>query len=433
MNRIPIVATSEFLSLIKTKGFIIGIVMMPVLIAASIGFQIFAAKRVDSADHKFVVIDRTGVLYAPLARAAEEHNTKAGDGKTQTGPHFTPSPLDPGGRSIDDVRLDLSARVKAKDLFGFVEIPADVIDVNIAKSDPVSYFTETPSYNALPDWIETTLGHEISERRFAQASVDPNLVAKLTRRTNVATMGLVERTADGKASEAKETSPIETFAVPFGMMYLLFIAVMTTVPQLLTAVIEEKMSKISEVLVASISPFELMMGKLMGTATVSVLLALVYFSGGVYALFMSGRWDLLQPSLLAWFLVFLVCAVLIYGSIFISIGAASSDMKDAQGMMQFAMLLVMFPMFVAPVILRDPSSSLAVGASLFPTATPFLMLIRLAMKPGPPMWQLVLSVVLMLSAATFFVWAASRIFRVGLLMQGKGATLPEMIKWIRAS
>ena len=175
---------------------------------------------------------------------------------------------------------------------------------------------------------------------------------------------------------------------------------MTTVPQLLTAVIEEKMSKISEVLVASVTPFQLMMGKLLGTATVSVLLALMYFAGGVYAIFSSGHWEFLQPHLMAWFILFLICAVLMYGSIFIAIGAASSDMKDAQGMMQFAMLLVMMPMFITPVILRAPSSGIAVGASMFPTAAPFLMLVRLAMTPGPPLWQVLLSAAIMLGSAS---------------------------------
>jgi ABC-2 type transport system permease protein len=432
MNRILIVATSEFLSLVKTKGFIIGIMMLPVLVGASIGFQIFAQKRIDRDDHKFAVIDRTGDLYAPLAQAALEHNRKFGDGAGQTGPHFTPTPVNPGGKSIDEVKLELSDEIKADRLFAFVDIPADIIDISVTRSEPIGYYTETPSYGALPDWIESTLDKEVSARRFAKASVDPGMVAKLTRSTAVSKMGLVERNADGSVRQAKETNEIVTFVLPFGLMYLLFIAVMTTVPQLLTAVIEEKMSKISEVLVASVTPFQLMMGKLLGTATVSVLLALTYFSGGVYAIFSSGHWEFLQPHLMAWFLLFLICAVLMYGSIFIAIGAASSDMKDAQGMMQFAMLLVMMPMFITPVILRAPSSGIAVGASMFPTAAPFLMLVRLAMTPGPPLWQVLLSAVIMLASATLLVWCAGRIFRVGLLMQGKGATLPEMIRWIRA-
>jgi ABC-type Na+ efflux pump permease subunit len=207
---------------------------------------------------------------------------------------------------------------------------------------------------------------------------------------------------------------------------------MSSAPQLLNAVIEEKMSRISEVLVASVTPFQLMMGKLAGTAVVSVVLALFYLGGGTYALISTGQFDLINPALFAWFILFLLCAVLMFGSIFLAIGAASSDLKDAQGMMQPAMLIVLLPILIAPVIIRAPDSGLAIGASFFPTAAPFLMLIRLAMTPAPPLWQVLLSVVLMLGTACGLVWAAGRIFRVGLLMQGKGATLAEMIRWVKA-
>ncbi|HUL74503.1 MAG TPA: ABC transporter permease, partial [Vicinamibacterales bacterium] len=282
------------------------------------------------------------------------------------------------------------------------------------------------------NWISNVLQREITARRFASASVDPALVAQLTRRARVTTLGLVERKADGTVSEAKKVNELQTFLLPFGMMYLLFIALMSSAPQLLTAVIEEKMSRISEVLIASISPFQLMMGKLLGVAAVSALLALVYFGGAMYAAAQAGAWDLIQPALMGWFVVFLLCAVLIFGSVFVAIGAACSDLKDSQSMMQPVMVFLLLPMLISPVILRTPGSTFSVVASFIPTATPFLMLMRLAMTPPPPMWQVALSLVLTLGTAALFVWAAGRIFRIGLLMQGKPPNLPELLKWIRA-
>jgi ABC-type Na+ efflux pump permease subunit len=175
-----------------------------------------------------------------------------------------------------------------------------------------------------------------------------------------------------------------------------------------------------------------MAGKLLGVTAVSTLLAAFYLMGGSYALFFAGRIDILQPSLILWFLLFLVCAALMYGSVFVAIGAAASDIKDAQGMMQPTMILLILPIVLAQLVIQHPDSGVAVGASFFPTATPFLMLVRLALKPGPPLWQVLGSAGLTLATAAFFVWAAGRIFRVGLLMQGKGATLPEMVKWIWA-
>jgi ABC-2 type transport system permease protein len=432
MNRSLIVATTEFLTLVKTKAFIIGLLMLPVMIGASIGFQLLAARNSDVEDHAFAVVDHTGVLYDTIVSAAEEHNAAAGRGETRTGPHFLPARVDPAGRSEADLRADLSARVRSKSLFAFVEIPAAVLDVKSTQTDQISYYTETPSYDALPDWLGTVLQQAVTSRRFAAASVDPGLVAQLTRRARVTTLGLVERKADGTVSEAKRVNELQTFLLPFGLMYLLFIALMSTAPQLLTAVIEEKMSRISEVLIASISPFQLMLGKLVGVAAVSALLAVVYVGGAIYAAMHAGASDLIQTSLMAWFVVFLLCAVLMFGAVFVAIGAACSDLKDSQSMMQPVMIFLILPMLISPVILRQPNSTIAVVASLFPTASPFLMLIRLAMTPPPPVWQVVLAVTLSMGTAALFVWAAGKIFRVGLLMQGKPPNLPELLRWIRA-
>ena len=430
MKRAITVGVSEFLSLVQTKFFIIGILMMPVLVGASIAFQVMAATRIDRDDRAVAVIDRSGALYAGLKKEADDRNQRMGTGEAQKGPHFPVRQIDPAGKSVDDLRLDLSNQVKRKEVFAFVEIPASVFDPE--SKETIGYYTETPSYDTLPDWLETTLGRQIAERRYRDAGIDAAVVTRLGRTTDLSKLGLVERNADGSVAAAKKVDPLITFVLPFGLMYLLFLSVMASAPQLLNAVIEEKMSKISEVLIASVTPVQLMMGKLMGTAAVAIVMALVYLGGGIYALLSTGRIELLDPGLLAWFLLFLLCTVLMFGSLFISIGAASSDIKDAQGMMQPVMALVLLPIIASTVVIRAPDSGIAIGASLFPTSAPFIMLIRLAMTPGPPLWQVLLSVALMIATTALFVWAAGRIFRVGLLMQGKGATLREMLRWIRA-
>jgi ABC-2 type transport system permease protein len=259
-----------------------------------------------------------------------------------------------------------------------------------------------------------------------------SLTDRLLKTTRLTTRALVERSQDGSVQRAREVHSWETFAVPFGLMYLLMLAVMMSAPHMMNAVIEEKMSRISEVLLASITPTQLLAGKLIGIASVSVVLALIYLGGGIYFAFATGEWALVQLNLVPWFVVFLLCAVLIFGSVFLSIGAACSDLKDAQSMMQPSMFFLLIPIFMAPIILGAPNSTLSTVVSLVPTATPFLMLLRLAMTPPPPAWQVGLSLLLTVGTAALFVWCAGRIFRVGLLMQGKAPNLPELLKWIRA-
>ena len=144
-----------------------------------------------------------------------------------------------------------------------------------------------------------------------------------------------------------------------------------------------------------------------------------------------GRADLIDPALIGWFLVFMVCAALMFGAIFLAIGSACSDLKDSQSMVQPAMTLIILAYLASFVVMRAPESALSVGLSLFPTITPFAMILRMAMPPGPPLWQVLLSVALLVVTTGAIVWAAGRIFRVGLLMQGKPPNIPELLRWIR--
>ena len=429
MTRVFTIAQSEFLTLVKTKAFIIGIFLMPVLMLGFVTFMNYAERHADTETRPFAVIDGTGILYDAIAQAAEAYNQKSGSGAGQSGPHFVPKRIDVTGRSLDDVKVELSQQVKKKDLFAFVEIPPTAIDA--AAKTSVHYYAENTSYERLPDWLRTTLNDEIAKRRFDQAGVDRTLVSRLTARTPLSTFGLVERSPDGKVAEAKEVDELTRFAVPFFFLILMFMAVMTSAQHLLNAIIEEKMSKISEVLLGSVSPFQLLAGKLLGVVAVSLLLAMVYFAGGTYAVVQLGRPDLINPVLIVWFLVFLVCAALMFGSIFLALGSACSDLKDAQSMLQPAMILVILAYLGSFVVMRAPESPLAVGMSLFPTMTPFAMMLRMVMPPGPPMWQVALGVALLIGSTVFLIWAGGRIFRVGLLMQGKAPNLPELLKWVR--
>jgi ABC-type Na+ efflux pump permease subunit len=217
------------------------------------------------------------------------------------------------------------------------------------------------------------------------------------------------------------------------MMMLLLFSVMSSAPQLLNSVIEEKMSRISEVLIGSVTPFELMAGKLGGSVAISLLLAAVYVVFGLAAARYFGYGDVVRGSDLWWLFLYLILASFMFGSVFITIGAACSDLKDAQGMMPPAMLLLMLPWLTWFAVLNAPDSRVAMALSFLPNATPFLMLLRIMLPPGPPLWQVVLSAVTTAAATIAMVYAAGKIFRTGLLMQGKAPTFAEMWRWVRTS
>jgi ABC-2 type transport system permease protein len=428
-NKTLIVALSEFNTLTRSKAFLVGILLMPVFMGIAFGVQKFTRNATDVKDRRFVVVDRTGVLYAPLAAAAGEWNALASATGVQLAPRFLPAPamFDEGD---EQARAALSDRVKTDELYAFVEIPADALDPSAAA--PVRYYSNHPSYRTLPGWIANTVNREVLNHRFREAAIDRALVTRLTKRVDLAELGLLQRDSAGQIRAAAPVDKVRTVAIPVGMMMILLFSVMSGAPQLLNSVIEEKMSRISEVLIGSVTPFELMMGKLIGSVAVSVLLAAVYIAGGAAVARYVGYGDALRGSDVGWLLVFLIMASFMFGSIFITIGAACSDLKDAQGMMTPAMLIMMLPWMTWFAILNAPDSPVSIGLSLFPTAAPFLMLLRIMLPPGPPAWQIWLAIALCAITSVAAVYAAGKIFRTGLLMQGKAATFGEMWKWVRA-
>jgi ABC-2 type transport system permease protein len=251
----------------------------------------------------------------------------------------------------------------------------------------------------------------------------------LTQRVPVGNLGLVKMDNAGNIISAVETNQLANFLVPFAMMFLMFMVIMASTAPLLNSTLEEKTQRIAEVLLSSISPFELMAGKLIGIMGVSLTMATVYLFGAYAALNRAGYAQYFPWQSVWWFVGFLCLAVLMYGSIFIAIGAAVSDMKEAQSMMTPVMLLVVSPMFVLQNVIREPGSTLSLAMSLFPPATPMLMIIRQTVPPGIPLWQPLLGVALVLLTSLVCVFAAGRIFRVGILMQGKGAKISEMFRW----
>jgi ABC-2 type transport system permease protein len=432
VSRTLIVATSEFLTLVRTKAFIIGVFLMPVFMGGAIVMQKITMERADTERRTFAVVDHTGVLYEPLEKAAVGWNQAAAapDGTARAGT-FVPSRVDVASRRIEDVRVDLSDRIRRGDLFAFVEIPASALDA--ASRPRLRYHSNHPAHTALPRWLEAAIGREIVNRRFEAAALDRGLVDRLTQIPDVESLGLLERDEAGGIKEAAAVDRLRTFAIPAAFMLVMFLLVMSSSPQLLNSVIEEKMSRISEVLVASITPFQLMMGKLMGSVGVSLVLASIYLAGGYAVARYWGYASVLTPGLVGSFFLYLVLAVFLFGSIFIAIGAACTDLKDAQNMMTPTMILLTFPMFMWAAVIRAPESGLALGMSLFPPSAPFIMLLRIALQPAPPLWQILLSAVFILATVVFAVWAAGRIFRAGLLMYGKAATPREMVRWIFSS
>jgi ABC-type Na+ efflux pump permease subunit len=430
LRKIWTVGATEFGTAVRSKAFVIGILLVPAMAVLGAVMPKLAGDETDKLERSVAVVDETARLYPMLSLIADQWNAaQVGQDGTVRGPRFRLRQAAPRpGESADDVRTRLSDQVRAKELFAFVELPRALFE----DKPTIRYYTDSPTFQPLPRWLEEVVTRLVIAERLKNTNVDQQTMLALVREVQLSRFGLISRAVDGKVAPAKVTDPIRSFVTPMVLMMIMFLIVISTASPLLNSVMEEKMTRISEVMLGSVSPFELMLGKLVGVLCVAMLLSVVYLSGAYGFAMYHGYADAVTPGQIVWFVVYLILAMMIYGSMFMAVGAAATDLKDAQALMTPCMLMFMTPMFIWLPILRAPGSTMAVVASLVPFATPILMTLRMALTPAPAWWQILLGFVLTFATSLLFVWAGGRIFRTGILMQGKSATFGEMWRWVRA-
>lgn len=445
MRKVLVIAIREYLAAIKTKSFVISLVIIPLMMGGSILLQTMLRGLEDARPRRYAVIDRTpGQQVGPaLEAAAKLHNQALRAGKGSYDPTAAffdielvePSPDD--GEAIDRQRFELSERVRRDELQGFLDIGGEVLEPPSAAEDQAGdsarlrFQSKGAQLELFPRWAEATVNQIVQARRGAEAGLAPTKLQAILRHVPLESRGLSHYQAStGTIAEASESNQLAALLVPVGLVGLMFMTIMIGATPLMHGVIEEKMQRIAEVLLGSVSPFQLMMGKLIGMSSVSLTVVAVYLAGAYWAAARYGFLDLLPAWLIVWFLLNQALAVLMYGSLFAAIGAACTDIKETQTLVLPVALVACLPVFVMQQVLANPHGNLSTTLSLIPFATPMLMMARQAMPPGVPWWQILFGTTGVLALTGACVYAAGRIFRVGILQQGKGARIGELFRWV---
>jgi len=441
MRKMLVVAAREYKAAVKSKAFVIGLLALPVMMGGGLAVQLLLKDKVDTADKRVAVVDGSGVLYDALKEAAQQRNdpksengiyTGEGQERKQVLPRFILERVNPEAKDVETLAFELSQRVRDRELFAFLLIDPEVVSVgkqNQSNKPRIVYHSNNPAYRDAYRWLSGVINDHIQTMRIAELNLDATVVKQVTERVWVERRTLVTRDAAGTIKQAEKSNELAAIFVPMGMMMLMFAMIMVGAQPLMHSVMEEKMQRIAEVLLASISPFQLMMGKLIGTVCVSLTMLSVYLLGAAYGIHRAGFGEMFPGHLIGWFVLYQVLAILMFGSVFIAVGAAVTDLKEAQSMILPVMLIVMVPLFVWIKVAKEPNGLFSVVVSLFPPATPMLMTLRQSTPAGVPLWQPLLGIALVLLTTLVCVFAAGRIFRVGILMQGKGAKIGEMLRW----
>ncbi|HEU4620165.1 MAG TPA: ABC transporter permease [Gammaproteobacteria bacterium] len=220
---------------------------------------------------------------------------------------------------------------------------------------------------------------------------------------------------------------------PLAFGFLLFMGVMTGGQALLTSTVEEKASRVIEVLLSAVSPMQLMAGKLLGHMAVSLVAMSVYVGLGLMLLTTFAVLGLVDLSLIGYLVIFFVLTYLVLGSLMMAVGSAVNDMREAQTLMTPIMILIILPWLLWMPISRDPNAAFSVAMSFVPPVNSFVMLLRMASSTPPPLWQVWASIGVGAVAVFGAVWFGAKVLRIGLLMYGKPPNLATLIRWARAA
>lgn len=429
MRKIATIAIREYIAATRTKGFIIGLLLAPVLMGGGFIAMYLFGDQNDMSDRTILVVDQTRSFTPALIEAAARRNADLRDPDgIQVRSAFRIETVEPATDPIAQ-RVALSDRIRRERIHGFLEIREDGFAGDSGESR-FRYFSDKLPIDGVKEWVTQTINEEIRRRRLAELGLDPGVAENLFAWQSVDAMEPVAMGRDGTVEEVRPIDQARTFGVPMGMCLLTFMLVMIGATPLLNSVMEEKTQGIAEVVLGSASPFQFMMGKVLGMLGVSLTASVVYVSGGIFAMMNAGMAGLIPFRILPWFLVFIVLAILMVGSLMAGLGAACSDAKDAQNLALPGLMPLVIPLFLLVPVLQDPTGTFATSLSLFPLFTPVLMIMRLSTTAAIPLWQPWAGLLGVVLTTVLMVWAGGRIFRVGILMQGQPPRLGNLIRWL---
>ncbi len=454
--KITRIAWREFASTALTKGFIIGALLTPVLILAMISLVAVLAATKSEPDIRgeVAIIDPTGAVaprlterLAPEAlaeaareraeRIAEAFNDVSGGASGIAGglgpradsfPTLTVAELPADAdEDAEKQRIREDVGIESGRLALLIVDPAALEPQSEAVGEPredLQLFVRPKLTADVIDIIRNAAIDIVRDERFRLAGYDRQTIATLR---NVNAGNARELTEDG--GERASLGEFQNF-IAYGFMMLMLIPTFVGAQYLLTNAIEEKSSRVVEILLSAVSPMELMTGKVLGQMFVGLVIMVIYGGISVYALVTMLN-ETVPPLTFVAMLVFFALAYFTFASFMAAVGSSVNELREAQSLIGPVMVPLMLPYGLGIFIADDPNSTFATVASFVPPISPFMMMLRVASTEPPPLWQVGLAVLISAITCYVAVWFAAKVFRVGLLMYGKPPNFRTLIKWVR--
>lgn len=451
------VAGREFASTVATRGFLIGVLFTPILL----GIVIFATPRLMNEESpriegEVAIVDPTGEVLpgvrahlapealaerrAEEARDAAEKAAQRTGGLSRMGGPGTKQAIEvalgevprlaivevPAGADLEPEKEPLKAPAAPGGRIAVVVVHPDAVVRADGKQAFGTYdlFVRGKLDDRVEDEIKGALRHAIVDARIRSQGLDRAAIEALTRVERVRSKTV---TAEGE----RTTNEVLNAVLPAGFMILLLMSVMSSGQYLMTTTVEEKSSRVVEVLLSAVSPMELMTGKILGQMGVGLLILALYAGLGIWTLFSFAVAGLVDLSLFVYLVLFFLIAYTVMASTMAAIGSAVNEMREAQSLMTPVTLVLMIPWVLWMPISRNPNSAFSTTLSFIPPINTFATLLRMTSATPPPLWQVWVSIAIGIATAAGALWFAAKVFRIGLLMYGKPPNFATLVRWAR--
>lgn len=421
MKKVWAISKREYLERVRTKAFLIGTLLTPIVFLSFILIPTLLMTRKGTQERRIAVVDGTGRLAAALDQTL---NPKTQPGRSRY--HIVP--LAPPAADPASLKQSLRTKVLANELDGYLWIDSD-----IASRGQAEYYARNVSDFVEVRQLSTALTATVVEQRLSEHGLDP---AEVTRMIEPVQLKTVRVSKEGEREDRGMT-----FMLAYVFVMVLYMTLILYGVSVMRSVIDEKTTRIIELLLASVRPSQLMAGKILGVGAVGLTQYLIwaFIGAAITALAAAqasvlglspGQLLVLSPAILFYFIVFFVLGYFLYATLYAALGAMVNSEQEAQQLQFFVVSFLIIPLLLIGLIIRAPSSDTAVVLSLIPLFAPILMFLRITIEP-PPGYQIALSIVLLVLVNLAVLWLAARIYRVGILMYGKRPTIPELVKWVR--
>jgi ABC-2 type transport system permease protein len=409
----------EYFEAIRRKAFIITTFVLPIVMSMFFVIPALIANRAPQSVLRLAVVDQTGTLAGEFVAALTD--------TLKSGRHaFAATVIPATGAAFENARAGQIDAVKHGETDVVLAIPQGIMT-----GEKGSYITKEQRNFTVMERFEKVLNDVVLKHRLAADGIDYQRVKDLTANVGIE---MSQITAQGNV---EKKSFVAEYGIVFVFVMLLNLSIQVWGVTIAKSIVEEKSSRIVEVLLSALTPKELIVGKLVGVGMAGFTQLGIWsaigltLTGGALPLLMAKMGPLhVPPIAFLYFIIFFVLGFMLYASFFVVIGAVSSTEQDAQQMQVLVTLPMVIPFMLLLLLMQNPSSPLAIFTSLFPPFTPQLMMARIILLT-PPMWQILLGMGLMLATTAVMINFSARIFRVGILMHGKRPNLRELVHWYR--